>query len=724
MALSEFEEQELREIREEQARRLRLTQSEADISAQIAEEEGVGGALLSSIGRGFQTVGRGAQTLAANVIPGSEEWKNELLADAEAEAELFKPLEKEFPVATAVGEAVGEAAPFAVAGALGAPASMAGRMALTGGLGAAEGAAIAAGTGQEIAPSAGLGGAVGAGAELVFPRLSRIAGGLFRKVTGKPPAGTLITPDGGVSEDMRKVLDQAGMSIDDLFRYTKEFPQARTPDELVRQGIFDDLEIPTTRSRITQEQGDFLTERRLSRDTTDASQELRNRLVDESAAFNIQAQRQINDLGIPENVGDTVKEALEARVKGMDEKASELYGKIAQLNDGAGIPMTGDKVLMGLSNDGKAYSNYKALPASDRAKVSDLMIEYGLDTNPEAVAAWSKRNAAQGGTFGLPTTPKSLNTSSFNDLLRDLNAMMDPMNKQLNSVVGALKSGVNKEIDELDRLIGSGEMGLVGKNAKDAIKAVRRANKYYRAISKVKDEKELVGALIKKRAGSFDEPFILASQVADKIKGGGRFGTVESTDRLVKELRRAGPDGVTALGNIQASVLMDFMEKALPKSGKLLGETGASALNWSGPGFSRAVDKFGRDKLEALFRNNPEGLARIAKMEVAGQLKTAPSAVAKSSGTADDMLSATRGMLDGMPLIKEYMRMTPTGQALNAGLGKGSKKIQEKNARQQTQQMLDSSPVLRDKLEFLKLQYPRIAGLIGASSISSYQGEK
>ena len=700
-----LEQERIRKAQLEKGREQRLRESEERISREIAQESD---AFMPSVGRGLQTVGRGLQQGIA-ALTGDEEWKKRLLDDAREEAELFAPLEEAAPIATTAGEIVGESAPFLLPGGLLSSATTkAGIAATAGGLGALEAATIAAGKGQDVLPAAGVGGTAASALSLAIPYVGRLGGALIRKATGKAPKMPPITPDGQVSDELQDVLSKQGLTTEDLYRYTQEFPGARSDDELLRQGLFDDLDIPTTRSRITQASPDYRMERTLERADTPEGEAIRSRLVAESDAFRRYADSMAKELGDSEAAGQTIKDALIARRSGMESEAKRLYDEAARLNDGSGLPLMGDNVVDAVRGSPKALSQYEALSTTDKNRINDVLIKYGLDTNPESIQKWSQKRMNEGGLIGLDTKPKALSTATFNDMLRDLNSMMDPQNPQLNSVVGALKDGVNKEIDNLDALIADDVTGMVGQQARDSINAIRRANKYYREMSEIFDEKEIVGALTKPRRGSFTQDDILASAVYDKLKGTSRLASPESTQRLVRELRRSGEAGEKALGNLQAAIIMDFMDKSLKKSAKLGAEGGENILNWSGTNFSNAMDRFGREKLEMIFSNNPQALARMLKLESAGNLKTQAANVARSSGTADDNYNNFVRLIGEIPVLREWLRFTPSGTIVRNVADKGAKEMSSRKARKATQKMLDTSPVLKEKTEFMSLSAPNL----------------
>ncbi len=153
------------------------------------------------------------------------------LADEEGprEAQAFEALKTESPIATGVGEVVGEAAPFLIPG-LG-QAGLAARLgggviargATAAGLGALEGGIVSAANQKDSATGALVGGGVAAGAEFLFPRIGKF----FRKIRRLDPSTTLIDPTTkAISPAFEKALFDEGLTVDNLVEAAiKDLPQ-------------------------------------------------------------------------------------------------------------------------------------------------------------------------------------------------------------------------------------------------------------------------------------------------------------------------------------------------------------------------------------------------------------------------------------------------------------------------------------------------------------------
>jgi hypothetical protein len=191
----------------------------------------------------------------------------------------------------------------------------------------------------------------------------------------------------------------------------------------VRASIFDDLNIPTTQSRIGQEQADFLTERALARDPTEYGKILNERLADEALAFNDVAVDLRNQLGLPEEAADAIRLGLESRVAKKKEGVDQAYEKLRRLSQGEGIPLFGGNILESLNSDRVRQAAGK-LNSRSRDDINDVLIEYGIDTDAGRTLGWltSRAKKEAQGAIPVKTEITPLNVLNFADMHADLNA--------------------------------------------------------------------------------------------------------------------------------------------------------------------------------------------------------------------------------------------------------------------------------------------------------------
>jgi hypothetical protein len=688
---------------------------------------------LISAGSGLTKVARGAERLTG-VTP------FDVGPVSSVEAQAMQQLEAEFPIATTVGEIAGESAPFLPGGLASVPAKLLPRLAATFGLGAAEGATIIAGgggTGEDIARGAGIGGTFASAASLAIPVFGRVLGKTIRRLTGKN-ADEVLDAAGNINADVKKTLDEAGVTVEQLQDETVQIVRQATesPEGLARlkagiesgeqlettarATLFDDLGIPTTRSRIEQTPEAFLEERRLGRQVeSDSAQELRERLAAESQGFKDVSDQLADDLGLGRDAGESIKTALDARRTGEKANVKALYDDLKVKSQGRGIPLAGDEVSKSLQDD-DVRGLIGRLSESEIDGLNDRLIEFGIDSDPNRVANWVESRTARAGGLPTKTEVTPLNALNFNEFRKSLNSLLGPdSSDELRGVAGKIKEGLDNEINFLEKQLKSGDLGKTGQISLDAIEAAKRATKASALFKQEFGPDKIVNTLIKPKRGSFDEPQILASELVRKMQSPrDKIGTEEAIESITDSLRKGGAKGKQALGDFQSATVLDLMETATKaKSGKLDG----GVIEWSGTNFGKKFDAIGERRLNAIFKDNQQAFNMLKKLRAAGDLKTEFKSVAKSSGTADDLIN----FFDRVPFVRNLFS---TAGGLTVGPGAliagevaegGIKKVKANSARKAVEKRLSTSPVLRQQAQNYRLMYPNILAVLGIESVTT-----
>lgn len=181
--------------------------------AMMNEDMSTGERIAVNMGRGFDNLSRGVQSLVPGIEPPPR--------DPQTEA-AYADLSQRYPVSSAIFESVAEAAPFA-AGAYGvqsalekAGARLITRLGAQGVIGGAEGGTIAAGRGQDVPMGAALGAGLAVGMDIVGPYLYRAGRSVLRRVLGREPREPVINAAGELSEEVLRAAEEAGLSPDDL----------------------------------------------------------------------------------------------------------------------------------------------------------------------------------------------------------------------------------------------------------------------------------------------------------------------------------------------------------------------------------------------------------------------------------------------------------------------------------------------------------------------------
>jgi len=521
----------------------------------------------------------------------------------------------------------------------------------------------------------------------------------------------------GISDDAIARMEMQGVEIDDLsdkgIKKLQSMEFERAAKEMQRLRLFERENIPTMQSRITQKNTDFLSERAGSRADTPEGQQIRDLAVDESAGFQTAINNYKNAFGDSEDVGDAVKSALRARQTGLKSDVEEAYKNLDEVTGGASIPLVGSKVYEALGDE-KVQGMVGRLNDAERGQLNDLLIEFGIDTDPLRVERWIEARKSKDGVISAKSeiTPLSINNSE--DMAQALSAMMGfDASPPLKGVAGRIKKSIDDELTQFDELNGDGL-------AADVSIASKRARNAYKKLKDFENTDALIGKLIGSKKRS-DEPLIYASEVAKRITGGGRDGSIENIDRLAKSLVKSD-SGVVALGNMQAAVAAQLMDKSVSRTPLANGTRQWLAGNYV-DNFD-ALDKSG--KLSAIFRNNPEGLAGLRRLREASELTKAPSNVAKSSGTGDDNLNNIMKVIKGTKgLIPAAFQagsaavtgMPMAGEALSGVVPKSKQRAAKRSARR----ALNPRPDEVQQIQQLTRLYPNLVAAIAPSFINKAQ---
>lgn len=688
--------------------------------------------LALSVGRGVETIGLGVERLTGIDIPGIE-------PRAEQGDIAFKALEEKRPIATTVGQVGGETLPFLIGGIARVPQSLFFRLSAAFGLGAVEGATIVAGQGKDIAEidkAAGLGGFLAGAAELVLPIFGRILGRTLRKVTGKN-IDEVIDGAGNINAEVKKTLDDHGITVDQLqdeavqtVREAADTPDGlarlkagleagEAPEVAARATLFDDLGIPTTKSRLEQAPEAFLQERQLARDIdSKPATALRERLAAESQGFKDVAEKTADDLGFGKDAGISIKGALDARRTGEKAKVTALYDDLKVKSNGRGIPLAGDEVVKALKDD-DVRGLVGRLPQNEIDGLNDRLIEFGIDADPERVAKWVETRQTKAGGLPTKTQVTPLNALNFNEFRKSLNSLLGPdSSDELRGVAGKLKEGLDNEIGALEKQLKTGKLGKTGEISLDAIEAAKRATKAGRLFKEEFGPDKIVNTLIKPKKESFDEPQILASEVVRKmLSPRDKIGTEEAIEAITSSLRKT-PKGKTALGDLQSATVLDLMEFATKaKSGKLDG----GVIEWSGVNFGKRFDAMGERRLNAIFKDNQQAHNMLKKLRAAGDLKTEFKTVAKSSGTADDLLN----FFNKAPFFRSLFGLASPEAVISTGIAeKATGVIRARQARKKISERLRTSPVLRQRAQTHRLLYPNVLAILGIESVTTKEDKE
>lgn len=608
----------------------------------------------------------------------------------ERERQRWEAAQSVSPGTTLAGEITGEAIPFlAPAGAIGQIASTPARVAAAGALGGAEAGISARGrTGSETEAlqSGGLGVLLGAGLEAAIPYIGRALGSTYRKLTGKAEPSRVLDDLGRPTPEVQKVLDEAGISYDEItdqaMRQLQDLPPQTSPEQAARMAAFTQEGVPFTRGDISQQLADQATEARLIESAADPlADPFRARRLEQSEAIRSQLE-QVAQGGVPERAGEATKEALSGRLGQMKSERRALYQSAKQQAAKAGgIPVQPEGIMSAFPGDDIADI---AITAPKQAKaLDDLLIKYGLKEAPEGFSGEITPLAVD----NAERFRKSLNAIERGDDTKAITVATSPLKRALD--------------DELDLMTDAGVD--IPKGLQDTLKQARAA---VRAEKTEFSPDVIVGRLVmNKKTGA--APIIEASQVVPKLLG--RSTTKEDMLRTMQSLAKAGEPGKQAIGDLQAAAVMQIMNDAFGAATRKI-----DGIPTFGPGaYKKALDKIGKDKLNILFSGNSAGLKKLNNIgEIAKLIQPTGGAVPKGSATANlEIANRLMGMTLGakFPIIGDVI---------------GGMISTAKNASQTSRSVAEALAANPDQLRLaadIDRAYPALSQAIGIAGVSQAQ---
>lgn len=678
-------EQELEQIFAQQAQPAQqpgLAQQAAQEQAQQLNPLEAG---LISTGRGFTNVGR-----AVGLVEPEQQF----------EQQTFGALQEEFPIASEVGQAVGEAAPFLLPGtALGAIPKLAPRVAAAVGLGVSEGAIVAKGRGGDIeqqAVGAGLGGAIAGTAEAVFPIIGRIGGRLIRSITGKAPEGAVLDAAGNPSPELKEALEQSGVSFDELTQQATETLRQTAPgadpQQAARLARLESLGAPATKGDITGEFAQQAQEARLVESAADTlSDPLRALRLEQSQAFKQQLDEQVEKLGVPENVGDSLKSAIEGRKKLLTSEKNALYREVAEAApEVRSIPLLTGTIEEAMPDD-KTIRRLSRISGNQASAVDDLLVEFGVQKDATKI----KDFLDTGGSI------EPLNLGNFEEFRVALGQIERADTTGSSGVIiGPIRKALDGEANLIDDAIqrsGLSDEGLLA--------TLREARGKVRELKTELSPQSISGRLIDvKRDGV--TPVIESSKVFKDLLGAGK--APELLERTIETLSKGGTKGKRAIGDLQAATIMDLMNSAFgAQTRKISGERTFGAV-----AFNKRLEQIGDRRLNALFKNQPATLRKIQAVSKTAADLTPPSG-AVPKGSASVILDSLNKLG-----IMSIMGKVPGG----ALFAETIRTVADKSAnRQVLERALNAKPAVRRMASFIADDFPGLASPLGIAFLAEEQ---
>lgn len=567
---------------------------------------------IIAVGKGFTTVGRAAQRGFA-AITGDEEAGATIKARAKAEEKLFAPLAEARPIATFIGEVLGESAAFPVGG-VGTGLIKRGATAAVSGLIA--GAASEVGRGEDVGMGAALGAVFGPLGESFGALVNRFGGpaiDALKKLINKAAPGvnadTLVSPQGAITEQGENLLGRLNITRNEFLEAFGSLTDASKV-----QGLKPEAQLRVARA---QAEGVPLSQGQATRE------------------FEIQSAEDILK-GLEGREGEAARlffnNQQEALVKSKDSFLQKLGGDLEITRTEAG---------------GQARARLRDINAVEKVAVSNLYAELAeLPGGQVAITTETYRNFAdelirevvpssriQRGIKNIfndfsileevkvtPTSQDPLNFKNAEKMRQRLNKL-SPDNPADITVVSQLKQGLD------DLIAGATEQFPV--NSEIAI-AARKARKAAANRFQKFSAKDIIEDLTSFKKGTTTER-IPDELVLDRILASGN----KKVDNLkrVKRVLMTKPTTASrkAWEQIQTQAVVDIFGKAVTET--------PQGFVISGAKLNSAINRFGDEALAVVLR--PKQLSALKQIQATIADATIPvPRTTNPSGTGQRILNA------------------------------------------------------------------------------------
>jgi len=670
----------------------------------MGQEVSAAEAFQSSLGRGFAKTGRGISTLfnQAQELVGFDQSEDlaRLEREREQEKQAFEVVEEKQPIAATAGQLVGEiaaTAPLGMGAAAGAAklTPAAGRLA---GLlpaataGGVEGLVIGADEGQALT-GAGIGVAAGGLTELLLPKIGRVARRLFGK--NAPDAAQLVVqlPDGSIrpTVEFDEALKAAGTSFDNITKEgLEEAPKGVSPSEMARRALYEAEGITPTKSRITQTTDDLQREIQLSRLGGQGGQDMRDAAVRESQQIRERLNSLAPQYGLPENAGGSIKDALDGLNSSIQSQKSDAYKVLGEMSEIGG--MAADEIpVSSMDIKRSILSAQKYLPNAEADKLDEIMARYGLiGEKPinkgrftEVVLARDESGNVID-SINFRGEPERLTVGSLEDFRQQFGRIFNMQDARQAAASREVVGAVDDEIDTI--LSNVGEQSF----SQEIIDQAKKARGLARKQKLIFNQKDLVNRLTGNKPGTVT-PLVESSKVYDEI----RRATPEQSQKLFSALRGAGDSGQEAIQNLKSAAVVNLIDGGFEKGGKIGMEGTEEILEFNGKQFTGAINRFGRKKLNELFKDEPEVLKTIANLEAIGKIKR-PDKFSVQKGSAPDLINA---------LISRGGKASKIVPFVGETIGEAAEDLA---AKREVRGLLDFAPTAQEVDDFIFFNSPRL----------------
>lgn len=534
--------------------------------------------------------------------------------------------------------------------------------------------------------------------------VSPIVKSAYSKITGKDPAGSLISSTGEPSQELIEALESQGIKYDELLDGAGVFEQMKQalkaqpvgvePEQAIRAARYESLGIQPTKSSVTQSFDDAVESQVLRRQINEPeAAELREALAEESEGFKNALLKLAEETGDPDivGVGETIRSAIKGRMRDARSAKSEAYKNLAEE-----AAKTGNQISIPSDSITQAWSETRRIKRSQmsgfHSDVKESLMRFGViepDDKFKKLVDKGEEEITQ------------LSANNFEQLRQELNANINPQDPTTSAILRPIIKSLDDSVDSATEGFAGGEI-LAGLS--------KEARKQAREFKSEFDSKNMVSDILKTKKGTFDTYQIRGQDIFNKlIKNSRKTPTAQQLDEVVTTLEKSGSKGSKAIADLQSATIMNLLKDATSQ----LSAKGMKGQQFSYTAFRKAFDGIGDKELNILFKNNPEALGAIRELSKAAKdSQTFFDAIPKGSA-ADIQNMFTRSF---QPLFETigFGKAGFIGRLAAQSLAeKAGERLSKSKLRKAVAKEIKAKPEIREDLVKLTKQYPGVFEAIG-----------
>lgn len=479
----------------------------------------------------------------------------------------------------------------------------------------------------------------------------------------------------GISDKTADAIQRAGLDIDDLsdanIQKIKRVAGEEAKDQIERLKSFEAERVQPTRGDIGQDFEQQKIESFLAEQTGEAGEQMRGLRLSQSRKLRENLESMVNDIGVPEEVGASVKDALFGRKSDLKTTRRAAYDSLAESTKDMNVPVSTQAVADALPDAGD-FRDFAATNPNQSNAVNSLLKEFGVIASGEIIEPLSVAN--------FERFRKRLNNIAKSDISGETQRVVAPIKKALD--------------DEIDVVTKS----LIQKGAPEVSELAKDARNAHIALKTEFDPKALTDRLVASKARGSNTPKFEESQVYQQLSS--KSTPVEQFDNVVKSLGETA-QGKKAIADIKNRMLLDIIDSAYGGGSRKIG----GERTFGSKAFQNKFSDL-KPKLEKVF--SPAEMKRLDNMnKIAESIQVPSGAVPKGSA---GLFVETLNKL-GMSAI---MNKLPGGQLFVEKLMEASRASKNKVDFRKALE----KPEIKNAVEVVRNDYPSLAVALGISEIT------